>query len=534
MKKQVKQHKQYTHLNGNYQLSLPIDFETFISPDDSVRLLSHILEELDYTKLYQAYSHRGRKPGVEPKILFKIVVYAFMQGIYSTRDIETACKRDINFIWLLQGYPALDHSNIARFIKDYLGSSLEDLFYQLIHYLHLIDEIKFEHLFVDGTKIEANANKYTFVWKKSINKNEANMHLKVTELIDQINTHYLTQVNFDKSQPYRSLEEASKFLKAKQIEENITFVHGIGKRKSLLQKFIEQAEEFLNRQQKYDEANKLFQGRNSYSKTDTDATFMRMKDDHMRNAQLKPGYNIQIGVESEYITGVDIYCERNDVKTLIPFLEEMHDKLGIRYENIIADAGYESEENYIYLEEKKQKPYIKPMMYEKWKKTSFKKDISKRENMAYIEEEDYYICANQKKLLAVGTSQKTSASGYKIELTTYECEDCGTCLLKEKCTKAKGNRQMHISKKFIAKRELSHQNIKSEKGIELRMNRSIQVEGAFGVIKWDHEFSRFLRRGKNNVKTEFILLCFAYDIRKLHAKIQNERCEKYLHPLKTA
>lgn len=276
----------------------------------------------------------------------------------------------------------------------------------------------------------------------------------------------------------------------------------------------------------------MFKGRNSYSKTDKDATFMHMKDDHMRNAQLKPGYNVQIGVESEYITGIDIYTDRSDVATLILFFTNMRNQLGINYKNIIADAGYESEENYLFLEENQQKPYIKPLMYEKWKKKSFKNDISKRENMTYVSDKDYYICAAGKKLLANGISHKASANGHVSDVTSYECEDCAACPYKSKCTRAKGNRKLQVSKKFVEKRSISYENIKTEKGIELRMNRSIQVEGAFGVIKWDHDFTRFLRRGKNNVKTEFMLLCFAYDIRKLHSKIQGERCEKHLYPVK--
>ncbi|MEG1147356.1 MAG: IS1182 family transposase [Niameybacter sp.] len=530
----TKQQPKYTHLSGDYQLSLPINFETFIAPDDSVRLLSHLLEELNYTKLYQAYSQRGRKPGVEPKVLFKVVAYAFMQRIYSTRTIENACKRDINFIWLLQDYAAPDHSTIARFIKTYLGGCLEDLFYQLILKLASLDEIKFENLFVDGTKIEANANKYTFVWKKVVNKNEAKMHLKITELIDLINTNHLTTLTSVPEESTESLEKVIAFLKQVQKDQEIIFVYGTGKRKSLLQKCLEQAEDYLMRQKKYNASHELFKGRNSYSKTDTDAIFMHMKDDHMRNAQLKPGYNIQIGVESEYVVSMDLFQNRSDVRTLIPFLETMFSHLGKRSENIIADAGYESEENYLYLEEKNQTPYVKPVRYEKWKKKSFKRAISKRENMSYDEEGDYYTCANNKKLSKIGTSHTTSSSGYVSELTIYECEDCSECPVKSKCTKATHNRQIKVSKQFISKRAVSYENIKSEKGTMLRMNRSIQVEGAFGVLKWDHNFNRFLRRGKNNVKIEFMRLCFAYNINKLHAKIQNKRCEKHLHPLKTA
>ncbi|GBG57488.1 transposase [Sporomusaceae bacterium FL31] len=259
-----------------------------------------------------------------------------------------------------------------------------------------------------------------------------------------------------------------------------------------------------------------------------------MKDDHMRNAQLKPAYNVQIGVESEYVTGVGIFQDRNDIATLIPFLNNLEAKIKARYQNIIADSGYESEENYLYLEEKKQNYYIKPQTYEQWKKKSFKKDISKRENMFYNEEIDEYTCHNEKQLKPAGITHRTSKTGYRSEITLYECEDCGDCPYKTRCTKAKGNRRMQVSKTFVEKRQVSYENITTEEGILLRVNRSIQVEGAFGVLKNDYNFNRFLTRGKNSVRTEFILLCFGYNMNKLHAKIQKERMGKPLHPLKTA
>ncbi|NRT32205.1 transposase [Clostridium beijerinckii] len=277
---------------------------------------------------------------------------------------------------------------------------------------------------------------------------------------------------------------------------------------------------------------KIFSKRNSYSKTDPDATFMHMKDDHMRNSQLKPAYNVQIAVESEYVTGVGIFDNRNDIATLIPMLNNMKEKIGRKYLNIIADSGYESEENYLFLESNKQTPYIKPQTYEKWKKRSFKNDISKRENMKYDAESDFYICHNNRKLIPTSIIHRKSASGYKSEVTVYECENCDNCDYKVKCTKAKGNRKMQVSKTFVEKREISYKNITTEFGTKLRMNRSIQVEGAFGVLKSDYEFNRFLTRGKNSVQTEFILLCFGYNINKLHSKIQNEKTKNHLHELK--
>ena len=527
--------KNYTEFNDGYQLFLPLNLEGLIPEDDSVRLLSHLLEGLDYTKLYKAYSSIGRNPAVEPKIMFKLMTYAYSQNIYSTRKIETACRRDINFRWLLAGQPAPDHSTISRFRHDYLADEvLEDLFYQQVMSLYQLEEVRFEHVFIDGTKIEANANKYTFVWKKAVLKNEEKMLEKVEKLIAEINLAEVRDFSFDKRNAIRDISTVLSWLSSEKEARGIEFVYGTGKRKTELQKWTEQLEEYKKRKESYEISKELMEGRNSYSKTDPDATFMHMKEDHMRNAQLKPGYNVQVAVESEYVTGVGIFQERSDVATLIPMLTRMFERMGHKYTNVIADSGYESEENYLYLEKEGITPYIKPQSYELWKKKSFKKDIRRQENMRYLEEADAYVCANDRILWAVGRSYRKSVSGYRAKQTVYECEDCSGCVYKGKCTKAKGNRRMELSRVFIEKRQKSHENITSKKGIHLRINRSIQVEGAFGVLKSDYEFNRFLTRGKTNVKTEFMLLCLGYNINKLHAKIQKKRIGQHLHPMKEA
>ena len=212
----------------------------------------------------------------------------------------------------------------------------------------------------------------------------------------------------------------------------------------------------------------------------------------------------------------------------------MEKQLEFRYPSVTADSGYESEEAYDYLEQQKQIPYIKPQTYEKWKKRNFKQDISKRENMGYDAQNDTYTCHAGRILLPLYVRKQKSRNGYESEVTVYECTDCRECPHKEKCTKAKGNKRLYVSKNFIKQRKISYENIKSETGIKYRMNRSIQVEGAFGVLKNDYDFQRFLLRGKTKVKLEILLLCFGYNINKLHAKIQNDRLGSHLFPIKTA
>lgn len=516
MKKQIYQ-TDYTINQANYQLVMPLNLEVVIPENDSVRLVSHVVEELDLRSLNMAYSSKGRNPAAKPRVLLSVLVYAYMNGIYGSRQIEKACKRDINFMWLLCGSKAPDHNTIDRFRRVRLSRCLEDIFAQFVEKLGEWDEIAFKNLYIDGTKIEANANKYSFVWKKAIEKNAARQPEKIAALLARINTEL--GVSIKECENRTALNEAAEYLLKKKEESSAVFVQGKGKRKSQLQRLTEECLEILEKKAYYEKAMDTFGERNSFSKTDKDATFMHMKDDHMRNAQLKPGYNMQIGVEAGFIVHCQAFHHRNDTGTLIPFLDKwdsLHPKSS--FENIIADSGYESEENYDYLVDRKKNIFIKPQTYEQWKKRSFRNLIGKRENMAYDEGSDTYICNQGRKLPATRTFKSKTRVGYRIELTEYECESCDGCPVKEKCTKAAENRKLQVSKKFIAQREISLANITSPEGIVLRINRSIQAEGAFGVLKEDLGFRRFLTRGHCNISIEFMLLCFGFNINKLHKK----------------
>ena len=528
MKNNFTNTKDYTEFRRNSQLKIEGFYEKIVLADDKVRLLEEVLERTDYTQLYRAYSVAGRPTATSPKTMFKILVYANSEGVYSSREIAERCRRDINYLWLLNDEPAPSHNTINRFRNKYLPYAAEDMFYQLAEFLYEIGEIKFENLFVDGTKIEANANKYSFVWKKSTNKYQAKLAKKIRSFIDMINADYrfcFTDEN--------TLEEIYSALIKKAT--GVEFVHGRGKRKSEIQRQIELLQGFIQKQMKYESYNETFNGRNSFSKTDTDATFMHMKDDHMRNAQLKPGYNLQIGVEAQYITGLDISNERSDSLTMIPLIERMEKNAGKRYANIIADAGYESEENYTFFESRDgQTCFIKPTNYERSKTKKFKSNMNLRDNMPYNEEADEYTCKNGKKLRAMYTGTKKSKSGFESEVTFYECESCENCPYKKDCTRAKANRKLQVSKNFIRQREESLRNITSELGIQLRLNRSIQVEGAFGVLKWDYGFTRFLLRGEKKVRTESLTAAIGFNINKLHNKIQNDCCGSFLFKKDTA
>jgi transposase len=312
------------------------------------------------------------------------------------------------------------------------------------------------------------------------------------------------------------------------------FVHGRGKRKSQLQRDTELLENSLARKAKYRDYNATFKGRNSFSKTDRDATFMRMKEDHMLNGQLKPGYNLQLGVEGEYIVGVDISSERSDQNTLLSLLDRIEMGCEKRHACVVADAGYESEENYLGVQQRGQIAYIKPQNYEKSKTRKYRTNAYLRENMPYDAQTDSYTCPAGKTFEPIYETQRRSKTGYEATISVYECFACQGCTQKKLCTRAKGNRRLQVSKQFAALRQTALERITSPEGKMLRRNRSIQSEGAFGVLKQDYGFRRFLRRGEQNVFTETLLYAMAYNIDKLKNKLKANKSGCTLHLLSSA
>ena len=494
---------------------------------------------MDLSDLYATYD-RIRKNQATPRQMLKISIYAAMNRIYSSRDIESSCKRDINFMYLLDGAPAPDHSTIARFISLHLSRCSKKIMSEVGTILLDLGEISGENIFIDGTKIESTANKYTFVWKKTVSKNLQKLTEKICAFCAECEELYGFKLVYDDAISLHTLKRLKKKLREIKKEENIKFVHGSGKRKSRLQRSTETLEGYIEKLNEYKRHLRVCGKRNSYAKTDTDATFMRMKEDAMLNGQLKPAYNLQHGVDSEYVTWLDIYSNPTDTLTLIPFLKDMEKYLSFKYKNIVADAGYESEENYVFLEKNGQIGYIKPQNYELSKQRNYRKDISRRENMDYDPATDTYKCRNGKTLKATSKKTDKTATGYRRKVTIYECENCRRCPYKKACIK--GNhcktplkdrtKKLSVSRKLEEKRAECLERITSEYGTQLRMNRSIQAEGSFANIKEDMNFRRYLYRGKENVLAQSTLLAIGFDINKLHHKIMSKRTGTHLFAVK--
>lgn len=352
----------------------------FQIPEDSpVRLVWEVLEGMDFTTLERGFD-RGRNATPDAREMTALLVYGAMNQVYSSRGLESAANNDIRYMWLLEGKRAPDHSTIARFRAERLPEVMEALFGPLLERLHEEGEIDHETVFIDGTKLEANAGRYSFVWKKSVEKHLARLREKAAGMLGG-----------EEPAP-----DALRGLAGKHNGEmaalGILAVSGKGHHKSKQQKAAEAAEPLAERWEEYERQLAIMgEGRNSYSKTDPDATFMRMKDDHMRNGQLKAAHNLQLAVNSEYIVGYGAFEDRNDSGTLIPFLDALQVLHKRRFKSVTADAGYESHENYTHLKSCEQMSFIKPANYEQRKRKK-QKWIGRFEDMAYDNQTNSFTC----------------------------------------------------------------------------------------------------------------------------------------------
>lgn len=500
-------HIQYNAVEGNNQLVLILNSEIKLPQDAPVRVTSAQLEELDYRKLYAAYSSRGRKSATDPRVMFKVMAYGYQCGIHSSRKLEEACQYRVDFMWLLENEMAPKYSTFSRFRTGRCAEAIEDLFYQHVSYLEAKGEVDHKSVFVDGTKLESRAGRYTFTWRGTTEKN-----------LQKVKQAVLEETGCTKWEQLEGL-----LLEQK---ENINFVYGKGKHKTEQQRQWDKLDSLCQRWKQYEQQLEIMgEGRNSYSKTDTDATFMRMKEDHMRNGQLKPAYNVQIAVNSEYITGIEAFSNRTDVGTFIPFMHKLELAHKQRYEEVTADAGYESLDNYLYLEANGQMSFIKPSNYEAQKTKKFRAQIGRIENMKYDQEDDFFICAEGRRLYCRKVSTEMKA-GIPVTRAWYRCENCENCPQRERCCRKQdisAPKEVIRKETFWEKRSKSLENITSEHGIELRMNRSIQVEGAFGLLKDDFGFRRFLTTGKRNIRIELFFLALGFNLKKRWMKQQKNR-----------
>lgn len=424
-------------------------------------------------------------------------------------------------MWLLQDNPPPSHSTIGNFMNNVLNRKIDEIFADINSYIFTVENVDLNHVYIDGTKIEANANKYSWVWKKSCEKNRLKVFARITELLGEMNdkiSSFCVKFGIREEYAIEYLEQIQQQYAKLCGFDPETAIRGRGHHKTIEQRHYDKLSEYISRLKKYAEHIKICgDERNSYSKTDHDATFMRMKKDYMGNDQLLPGYNIQLGVCDEYIAVFDVKQYASDMECFKPLIEKFNQIYEKYPEYPVADAGYGSFNNYLYCEEHGMKKYMKFTMYEKESKDKKYRDDPYRAVNFPIDTDGDPICPNGKKFHYL-YSRPVRGNKYGRTEEFYQCEDCSNCLQKEKCCKCKGNRKIRLNEELTKFHKEVLCNLNSIHGALLRMNRSIQSEGANGIIKWNRSYTRARRRGSKALNLEIAMICCGFNLHKFHLK----------------
>lgn len=507
------------------QLKLPLDLEKIIDISDPVYTFCDVMDHIDLTPYFvDGKGYKTGRPRCDAQKLLKVILFAFMEnGISSLRDLEKLCGNDIRYMYLLDEMKAPSFATFGNFIRNELTASIEQIFNDISLYIFEQDNVDLNHTYIDGTKIEANANRYTWVWKKSCITNRDKVFIKVSDLIDEMNGQVLGLygIKFEKREAYavEYIEDMlEQYINVTGLDTS-TFVSGRGHRKSLHQKQYQKMQEYMERLKAYaDHIEICGDKRNSYAKTDHDATFMRVKRDYMGNDQLVPAYNVQAAICDEYIAVIDAKQYASDMECFVPLIEKFHLTYGHYPEYPVADVGYGSYNNYIYCEEHGMKKYMKFTMFEKETKNKKYHNNPYRIVNFKRNEKGELICPNGKRFI-YKCDKHVYKNKYGRTEEIYECENCDDCPYRSECCKKKeGNRTARLNRELTSMHQEVINNLESIHGALLCMNRSIQSEGTFGIIKWDRAYKRLFRRGLKGVILELTLISCGFNLYKYHNK----------------
>lgn len=491
----------------NDSLLLPPSLGDLVPPTHPARIVSNIIDHLDISSIESKYKGGGTS-SYNPRILIKVLVYGYMCNTFSGRKIERQLKENIIYMWL-SGYSTPDFRTLNLFRSQRLNGDFESIFTQVVEHIHREGLVTLDVQYIDGTKIESIANKYTFVWKGTVDTYDERLKTKVDAVLRQAEK----VISSEEDQVGTTIG-----MNAEEFQRRVNnIVEKIEKVPSEMQKEIKKIrKESLPKMMEYQRHREILQERGSYSKTDHDATFMRMKEDYMGNGQLKPGYNVQISTENQYITNYGIYQKPGDTTTLIDYLKSFERKYHRQSKEVVADSGYGSEENYNYMLDNEIVPYVKY--------NYFHMDIRKERKRPsdaytlplpyYNSDDNYFVCSMGQHMTYIGNRRRKSETGHIGEYRQYMAQDCSKCPIKGVCTKAKGNRIYEVNLNLMKQKQLVRELLTSDRGLEHRSKRPIEPEAVFGQIKYDCGFKRFNLKSLPKVSVEFGLIALAHNLRK--------------------
>ena len=520
------------YITGQTTLSLNLDFS--IPANHIASVISEFVDSIPNEVILETTSNTGR-PAYHPAMMLKILLFAYSRRVFSGRKIERMLEENLPMM-ILADNRKISYHTINNFrSSDHANKVIKQCF---VYFTSLLEDeglIRENAVFIDGTKIEADANRYTFVWRKAIEKYHAKLKEDVSALYEElINKEVVKAMAEEEAQTSQGLEilaqETEKEVEklTEKIDREPKAIPGGSKNKAKRRELKKIAhklrKDFIPRAKKYEEAEEIFAGRNSYSKTDHDATFMHMKEDHMKNGQLKPGYNIQAATTNQYIVDFALFPNPTDFRTFEPFLDQMKSR-GIldKFQNIVADAGYGSEYNYSILEENySDKNYQIPYtQYEKEQTRKYKKDPSKVDNWYYNEEEDYYVDKSGVRFNFKYYSQrKDRSTGMVRNFKIYEADEFQLTeeLTQLAKTKTGRQRQIHYNPNWQYLKEKAKETLQSEEGKRIYGCRKSDVEPIFGHMKSVFGMRRTHLRGKKKVETDVGIMFMTMNLKKYGAK----------------
>ena len=491
----------------NDSLLLPPSLGDLVPQTHPARIVSRVIDHLDISSIESKYKGGGTSC-YNPRMLIKVLVYSYMCNTFSGRKIERQLRENIIYMWL-SGYSTPDFRTLNLFRSQRLNGDFESIFAQVVELIHREGLVTLDVQYIDGTKIESVANKYTFVWKGAVDTYDERLKTKVDAVLRQAEK----VISSDEDQI-----STTTGMNADEFQRRVdNIVEKIEKVPSEMQKEIKKInKESLPKMKEYELHKEILQERGSYSKTDQDATFMRMKEDYMGNGQLKPGYNVQISTENQYITNYGIYQKPGDTTTLIDYLESFNRKYHRQSNEIVADSGYGSEQNYDYMLDNKIIPYVKYNYFHMDIRKERKRpsDAYKLTLPYYNSDEDYFVCSMGQHMTYIGNRSRKSETGHVGEYRKYMAQDCSKCPIKGVCTKAKGNRIYEVNLNLMKQKKLVRELLTSERGLEHRSKRPIEPEAVFGQIKYNSGFKRFRLKSIPKVSVEFGLIALAHNLRK--------------------
>jgi transposase len=494
----------------NQTLLFPSNLEELIDQNHPVRTVDQVIDQINIDPLIARFKGGGSS-SYHPRMLLKVLVYAYLTNTYTSRKIEAAVKENIHFMWL-SGMSKPDHNTINRFRSDRLRGILKEVFAQIVELLVDQGLISLKEIYTDGTKMEANANRYSFVWGRTIKINKERIGKQLKELWEYtqkiareelMDTEPMEFDQLDAQKVTQTIDKIDQALSDKPVK------------KKVKQKLNYAKKHWPANLKKYEQQEKILVSRNSYSKTDPGATFMRMKEDYMGNGQLKPAYNWQISTTDQFIVNYSLHQTTTDTITLKPHLEQFEKLYKRLPESICADAGYGSEENYELLAGKSINNFVKYNYFHKEQTDKWKQDPFRTDNLYYNESQDIVYCPMGQPMNKVGERERTTDNGYVQNYSQYQAKNCQNCPQRGPCYKGKGNRKVEISHKLRKHKQKVRHNLLGEEGLRHRSKRPVDVEPVFASIKHNKGYKRFLLRGLDKVEIEIGILAIAHNLAKL-------------------